>query len=84
MPIFEYKCAHCNKVFEVLLLHGRAHNEIMCPKCNGRDLEKLISAPFLPSSVGKPANDDISTPCCGNNPGEKGCQPGSRCPKEAD
>ncbi|MCL4439751.1 MAG: zinc ribbon domain-containing protein [Firmicutes bacterium] len=83
MPIFEYKCAGCGKVFESLLLGGRREDEIKCPDCGGIKLKKMISAPFLPSSVGKPA--DLSAgPCCGGSPGEKGCTPGSCCGKNSE
>ncbi|MCL6610292.1 MAG: zinc ribbon domain-containing protein [Peptococcaceae bacterium] len=82
MPIFEYKCAGCGKVFEALVLSGRGEENVGCPKCGGKDLKKLISAPFLPSSVGKPANDDLAGPCCGSSPEEKECTPGSCCGRE--
>lgn len=83
MPIFEYRCVNCSKVFEVLILSGRGEAELKCPACGGSDLKKMISAPFLPSSVGKPANDDIAPgSCCGGRPEEKECRPGSCCGKE--
>lgn len=84
MPIFEYKCHDCEKVFDVLQLPGQ-NNELKCVVCGSANLKKLISAPFLPSSVGRPANDDLK--CCGspaNNgsgSGDKGCTPGSCCGK---
>ncbi|OPY55968.1 MAG: Zinc ribbon domain protein [Pelotomaculum sp. PtaU1.Bin035] len=77
MPIFEYKCGECEKIFEVIQLAGQ-NKEAACPDCGSYDLKKLISAPFLPSSVGKPANDDIGK-CCSGDPGETGCTPGSCC-----
>jgi len=77
MPIFEYKCNDCRKEFEILQLHGQ-NNELKCSGCGSRNLQKMISAPFLPSSVGKPANDDIR--CCGSSSSEKKeCAPGSCC-----
>lgn len=79
MPIFEYKCVDCGKSFEVLQLAGKAGGEINCPACGGSKLEKLISAPFLPSSVGKPANEERTGSCCGGEPGANGCTPGSCC-----
>lgn len=82
MPIFEYKCSACNKDFEILQLPGH-NSEPKCPECGSVNLKKLISAPFLPSSVGRPANDDIK--CCGSSSdkecgsGAKDCTPGSCC-----
>lgn len=77
MPIFEYKCSDCEKIFEIIHLPGR-DSELKCASCGGTNLKKLISAPFLPSSVGKPANDELKT-CCAN-PNPKGCSdPGACC-----
>ncbi|HOV79756.1 MAG TPA: zinc ribbon domain-containing protein [Bacillota bacterium] len=81
MPIFEYKCNDCSKVFEVLQLPGQ-DNEPECANCGSRNLKKLISAPFLPSSVGKPAGDDSR--CSGKSeteecPAADRCTPGSCC-----
>ncbi|MCL6638490.1 MAG: zinc ribbon domain-containing protein [Firmicutes bacterium] len=84
MPIFEYKCNDCKKTFEILLLPGQG-GDVKCAGCGSKNLQKLISAPFLPSSVGKPANDDIR--CCGSSPdqaGGKGCTPGSCCGKGSE
>jgi putative FmdB family regulatory protein len=81
VPIFEYKCGDCGKTFEILELPGSARKEPICPACSSAKLFKLISAPFLPSAVGKPANDDLHahTPCCGSNSESQGCTPGSCC-----
>lgn len=82
MPIFEYKCQACDNVFETLQLPGQ-NGQPACKACGSTDLKKLISAPFLPSSVGRPANDDIK--CCGapagkdNGAAGKGCTSGSCC-----
>jgi len=81
MPIFEYKCNDCDKVFEILQLPG-IKTELKCAACSGTSLKKLISAPFLPSSVGKPAND--STVCAGCEtppgcPGAGGCGAAGSC-----
>ena len=75
MPIFEYKCS-CDKVFEVLQLPG-LEKEVKCPECGDTRVTKLISAPFLPSSVGRPAN--APAPCCASEQeAPAGCEAG--CP----
>jgi putative FmdB family regulatory protein len=74
VPIFEYKC-NCEKVFEVLQLPG-LEKEVTCPECGGTQLKKLISAPFLPSSVGRPAND--LAPCGAEGPEIGSCE-GTGC-----
>ncbi|NLJ75870.1 MAG: zinc ribbon domain-containing protein, partial [Peptococcaceae bacterium] len=55
MPIFEYRCNDCGKMVEMIQLPG--HDQEKRCSCGSTNLTKLISVPFLPSSVGKPAND---------------------------
>ncbi|WP_048818091.1 FmdB family zinc ribbon protein [Desulforamulus hydrothermalis] len=55
MPIFEFSCKVCGKEFEKLQLAGR-EEKVTCPQCASESVEKKISAPFLPSSVGRPAD----------------------------
>ena len=43
MPIYEYECAGCGVVFEVILDIGESHPS--CPTCGGRECRKLIGAP---------------------------------------
>jgi len=42
MPIHEYVCRACGHRFEHLLL-PTAKTEPVCPECESRDLEKLLS-----------------------------------------
>jgi len=41
MPIFEYECRKCGRLFEELLMS--AAQEVLCPSCGSADIEKLIS-----------------------------------------
>jgi len=43
MPIFEYKCKKCNKIFEEFILSSNSTNEIKCPECGNKDVVKLFS-----------------------------------------
>lgn len=43
MPIFEYTCRKCGKVFEKLIL-GRSDSEIVCPECGSAKTEQMFSA----------------------------------------
>ena len=45
MPIYEYECASCGGVFEVILDIGGAAPR--CPSCGSRDCRKLIGAPAI-------------------------------------
>jgi putative FmdB family regulatory protein len=41
MPIFEYECAKCGRLFEELVMS--AAQKVACPSCGSADIEKLIS-----------------------------------------
>ncbi|HYV19672.1 MAG TPA: zinc ribbon domain-containing protein [Verrucomicrobiae bacterium] len=41
MPLYEYRCRKCSRRFETLVF---GDEKPACPKCQGRDLEKLWSA----------------------------------------
>lgn len=41
MPIYEYICKGCDKEFEVLVLGSS--DEVCCPKCGGKDVNRLMS-----------------------------------------
>jgi putative FmdB family regulatory protein len=59
MPIYEYRCRDCRKVFEVLVRGGDVPS---CPQCGGSSLDKLITAAFV--SSGQTARQAGRT-CCG-------------------
>jgi putative FmdB family regulatory protein len=44
MPIYEFRCKHCENVFEFLCIHSDGKNAAMCPACGGKESEKLLSA----------------------------------------
>ncbi|WP_291327943.1 zinc ribbon domain-containing protein [Desulfovibrio sp. UCD-KL4C] len=80
MPIYEYICLECGKIYEELSASSSAEGE--CPSCGQNKREKLISSPS--SLTGK--ETPIRKPhggsgCCGSNPSAKGCVPGSCCGK---
>lgn len=41
MPIYEYHCDKCNHNFEYLVFGS---DEVICPSCNGKAVNKLMSA----------------------------------------
>lgn len=49
MPIYEYHCKQCRKDFEALVWSQRDEHAICCPKCQGKDLGRILS-PFSTSS----------------------------------
>lgn len=43
MPIYEYQCQGCSKVFEEMVLPGKPEPRV-CPVC-GAEISRVISAP---------------------------------------
>lgn len=66
MPIFEYKCAKCDNEFEELVF---SQDELPpCPKCQSKDVDKLMSAAAVKTDGG---SSDI--PDLGPMPSMGGC-----------
>jgi putative FmdB family regulatory protein len=64
MPIFEFKCAKCGHVMEVLQ-KSRTGEAPTCEKCGGSDLKKLFSG-FAVGKAAAPACDScFNSPACG-------------------
>jgi len=60
MPIFEYKCSSCDKLFETLVRSG---SEPTCPNCGGTYLAKQLSmfAAATGSSGGSGASEGAAS-----------------------
>lgn len=43
MPIYEYQCSNCENEFQKLILKKEEEKDLLCPKCSGRDIKRLIS-----------------------------------------
>ena len=44
MPVFEYKCSSCNTKFEILHKSSTNQEEVSCPECNSKKINKLFSS----------------------------------------
>lgn len=44
MPIFEYLCRPCNRIYSFLSLRLNPERQPTCPRCGGVDLERVPSA----------------------------------------
>lgn len=42
MPIYEYQCSRCAKVFEKIHWNSN-EDELRCPYCNGDQVDRLLS-----------------------------------------
>lgn len=71
MPLFEYRCAHCRREFELLV---RTHEIASCPDCGASDIEKLLSETAATVGLGQsslplasscpPGNAPCGPACC--------------------
>jgi len=43
MPIYDYECAECGAIFEVIVKRGERPSP--CPECGSRESKKLMAAP---------------------------------------
>ncbi len=43
MPIYEYLCPKCNRVFQFLVRNIATAKEAYCPKCGNLDMKKMMS-----------------------------------------
>jgi putative FmdB family regulatory protein len=66
MPLYEYACQKCDHTFEALVFNGE---QVECPECHGRRLERLLSVPARPRAVEQP----LPVRC---NPDAPPCGPG--------
>jgi putative FmdB family regulatory protein len=64
MPIFEYACGKCGKVFEKLVL-GRDPVPAECPHCGSKRVEQIFSSFATVSAGGKSS----AAPACGPSGG---------------
>ena len=68
MPLYEYRCRSCEKVFEVLQASGAGARGLECPECGARALDKLLSV-FAPArGNGAASMSAVGEPC-----GSPGC-----------
>jgi len=44
MPIYEYKCSKCSRLFSVLQRTGASEKDTVCPDCGSNSVKKLLSA----------------------------------------
>ena len=43
MPIYEFRCRTCGKVFEKLRPLSGDDREVQCPECESKEIERLLS-----------------------------------------
>jgi putative FmdB family regulatory protein len=58
MPIYEYLCQKCGKVFEKIQKMNEGGNSLSCPYCGGKKPEKILSS--FSSSKGTESSSSCS------------------------
>ncbi|MCK5505222.1 MAG: zinc ribbon domain-containing protein [Thermodesulfovibrionia bacterium] len=44
MPVYEYKCLKCNKIFSLLQSLSPVDNNTECPRCSSKEVKKIFSS----------------------------------------
>ncbi|MEW6236747.1 MAG: FmdB family zinc ribbon protein [Candidatus Omnitrophota bacterium] len=73
MPLFEYQCKECERVFEELVYSGS--EKIHCPSCASSKVEKILSTFGVRMAQNNPCSSGVCgmpgpSPACG-----QGCCP---------
>lgn len=61
MPLYDYTCHKCDHTFEALVFNGE---QVECPECHARKVERLLSVPAKPKNQSLPMNCDPKSPPC--------------------
>jgi putative FmdB family regulatory protein len=67
MPMYDYRCRKCGKVFEELVASSTVpDSEIQCPHCKAKEADRLLSAPSIALKTSVTPQSDYA---CRTNPG---------------
>ena len=61
LPIFEFLCPACNRIFSFLSLGGAPNREPMCPRCGGGGLRRVPSRFAVAGRQEKPQRNESTT-----------------------
>ena len=64
MPIFEFVCPECGKVFEELVRNAGQVSDVVCPDCGSGKVKKKISTIAARSTGGSSGSFDLSSASC--------------------
>ncbi|UCG32605.1 MAG: zinc ribbon domain-containing protein [Phycisphaerales bacterium] len=61
MPIYEFRCKSCERIFEHLMRSMSEKEDVACPFCQGIDVEKTLSVFAAHQGSSRP----VPKPCGG-------------------
>jgi putative FmdB family regulatory protein len=61
MPIYEYACGSCGKVFEEVVIRRSDEDRVACPACQGSKVSRVMSRP----SAARGSGGGRPPPSCG-------------------
>jgi putative FmdB family regulatory protein len=62
MPIYEFACPDCRKIFNFLSKTSQPGRSPACPKCGNRKMVKQVSAFAMPRCLSEPSSASDSAP----------------------
>ena len=65
MPVYEYKCKSCNSKYEIFHFTKEIVEDIICPKCQSIEYEKLFSTFSANVSPNGNIKNNYDSPCMG-------------------
>lgn len=72
MPVYEYSCKKCGKIFDKLLKASERDKKIECPDCGNIEVERTFSVFGVGGNAGTKGGgtlpcgvDSSNTPACG-------------------
>ncbi len=77
MPIYEYRCSECGKIFEEIVASNA--KALPCPTCKSKKTEKLMSR-IGGIGSGKSGSNDFACASGAPCPGATACGAGGCCP----
>lgn len=63
MPLYGFVCQECGEEFEELILGGSNTDDVRCPKCNAKNVERQLSLVAAMSRSGSSSGSTLSSSC---------------------
>ncbi len=75
MPIYEFRCAECGNIQEIIVTGSSGEIEMKCGACGGEVLERILSTVSYSMGSSGSGSGSVSSPSATT----KTCGPGNSC-----